>query len=140
MDFGRHMESLRIKAGYDTREALAKDSKISAPTIMRIEKGITKNPDIETLKKLAIFLKTPYQELLDAAGYLTSNDTIEESVKEDIVKYNIKSDINPICDAIIIYDDKGCPMKYEDLCPEQIDTIKRIAQAFIDQSNKEGKK
>ena len=70
-EFGLYISQLREKAGYDSQAALAKESGVWNSTIARIESGQTKNPDPNTLAKLAPFLKTSYSDLMVAAGYLT---------------------------------------------------------------------
>ena len=66
-EFGKYMQEKRLKLGLSMEE-LGRKSKVSAPSIMRIEKGITKNPSTETLKKLALTLDIPWQEILDNTG------------------------------------------------------------------------
>jgi transcriptional regulator with XRE-family HTH domain len=75
-EFGKHIENLRLQAGYKTIESLAQASQVWGTTITRIEEGRTKSPSFETLKKLAPFLKVSYEELLKAAGYLEDDSTL----------------------------------------------------------------
>ena len=76
-EFGKYIGSLRLLAGYKTVDSLAKASEVWGTTIARIEEGRTKSPSIETLKKLAPYLKISYEELLKAAGYLENDGTLQ---------------------------------------------------------------
>jgi transcriptional regulator with XRE-family HTH domain len=69
-EFGKYMRSLREKAGFSTMEELAKMSGVSAPTILRIETGKTKEPEIGTLTKLAKPLNVSQFELLSRSRFL----------------------------------------------------------------------
>lgn len=75
-EFGKYIGNLRLQAGYETMESLSKASGVWGTTISRIEEGRTKSPSVETLKKLAPFLKVPYENILKAAGYLEDDGNI----------------------------------------------------------------
>ena len=84
-EFGKYMRDCRLRAGFETMEALARASGVSAPTIMRIEDGKTETPTVATLKKLATPLKVSFEELMKAAGFLNTSsaaDTIKEPCAE----------------------------------------------------------
>ncbi|HBE80330.1 MAG TPA: hypothetical protein DDW65_21490 [Firmicutes bacterium] len=72
-EFGRYIENLRLQAGYQTVDSLSKESGVWGTTISRIESGTTKSPSVDTLKKLAPFLKVTYEEILKAAGILEND-------------------------------------------------------------------
>lgn len=67
--FGLFLTKLREQQGLNTQRKLAILSKISPATISRIEAGI-QQAEPETLKKLAPHLKIPYEDLMEAAGYI----------------------------------------------------------------------
>ena len=71
--FGRHLENLRLQAGFVAQIDLAKISCVSKSTISRMEAGETE-PKPETLKKLAPFLKVSYNDLMKSAGYFETKD------------------------------------------------------------------
>ena len=75
-EFGLFMCSLRIKRGYESQRKLAIASGISPSTLLRIEDG-TSRATPETLKKLAPYLRIPYEKLMEKAGYISS--TIKEA-------------------------------------------------------------
>jgi transcriptional regulator with XRE-family HTH domain len=75
VEFGKHIENLRMRAGFQTREELGRMAGVWGSTIQRIEEGKTKNPSVEVLKKLAPPLKISFEELMEAAGYIEKNDT-----------------------------------------------------------------
>ena len=75
VEFGKHIENLRMRAGFQTREELGRMAGVWGSTIQRIEEGKTKNPSVEVLKKLASPLKVSFEELMEAAGYIEKNDT-----------------------------------------------------------------
>ncbi|AKX95686.1 transcriptional regulator [Moorella thermoacetica] len=73
-EFGSYIAHLREKAGFESQAALARASGVWNSTIARIEAGQTRQPDPETLKKLAPFLKVSAQDLMTAAGYLPEEE------------------------------------------------------------------
>jgi transcriptional regulator with XRE-family HTH domain len=72
-EFGKYIRKCWEEAGFESREALARASGISAPTLFRIENGKTREPGIETLKKLAKTLNLDEEDLMRKAGYLPEN-------------------------------------------------------------------
>jgi transcriptional regulator with XRE-family HTH domain len=86
-EFGKYIEKSRLQAGFRTRDSLAQTSGVWGTTIARIEEGRTKTPSIETLKRLAPFLKIPYEDLLKAAGFLEDNSALKIETAENRI-YN----------------------------------------------------
>jgi transcriptional regulator with XRE-family HTH domain len=82
VSFGKYISKLRIQAGFDTQAALGKAAGVESSTISRIETGDTKNPNIETLRKLAPFLKKSHVELMDMAGYSWNPEDVESIIKD----------------------------------------------------------
>jgi transcriptional regulator with XRE-family HTH domain len=80
--FGSYMKEKREQAGFQSMEELARASKVSAPTIFRIENDKTKEPGHETLKKLCAVLNLDYEDTLRRAGFLPKNVT-----REDLPRY-----------------------------------------------------
>ncbi|HEY8435515.1 MAG TPA: helix-turn-helix domain-containing protein [Haloplasmataceae bacterium] len=67
--FGQYIKKLRESRGYSINQ-LALYSGVSAAHISRVERGLRDIPSPEFLKKLASGLKVPYEDLMEAAGYL----------------------------------------------------------------------
>ena len=86
-EFGKYIENLRLQAGFRTRDSLAQTSGVWGTTIARIEEGRTKSPSIETLKRLAPFLKIPYEDLLKATGYLEDDSALKIEMADNRI-YN----------------------------------------------------
>lgn len=81
-DLAKKIIELRNKKQYSQRK-LAMVSGVSNSTISRIENA-TSDTDPETLKKLAPFLDTTYEELMKVAGYIKEyNDITEKTFKEE---------------------------------------------------------
>lgn len=72
-DFGRYLTKLREQSGYDSQRQLALAAKVSPATISRIEAGLQR-AEPSTLEKLAHCLNVSLQQLMAAAGYLSSDD------------------------------------------------------------------
>jgi transcriptional regulator with XRE-family HTH domain len=70
IEFGKYIAELREKAGYETQAALGKAAGIESSTLSRIETGDTKNPNIDTLKKLAPLLGVTIEEIMGKLGYI----------------------------------------------------------------------
>lgn len=60
-------EAMKIK-GFDSQSALARASGVPQPTINRILKGVTPNPDLQNVKKLATALLVNVEWLTDGVG------------------------------------------------------------------------
>lgn len=73
MDFGVYLKSLIEKRGYSYRK-LATLSDIDHTYISKIVVGKMGPPSPEILRKLAGPLAVSYEDLMNAAGYLSSND------------------------------------------------------------------
>jgi len=76
--FGKFVKESREKVGIETREELSRLSKISAPTLFRIEVGKTREPSLNTLRKLATALGISEEEIIRKAGYLPENVSPKE--------------------------------------------------------------
>ncbi|MFJ5964549.1 helix-turn-helix domain-containing protein [Bacillus sp. NPDC093026] len=79
MNFGAYLRALREEQKLSVNQ-LAMYSEVSAAGISRIENGKRGIPKPTTIKKLAGALKVPYEEMMQAAGY------IEESTPAHLVK------------------------------------------------------
>jgi transcriptional regulator with XRE-family HTH domain len=77
--FGTWLYNQRKRKGY-SQDKLADISKISKPTISRIENGLIPNPKLSTLEKLARGLELPIEEVLKAYDSSTAInvETIED--------------------------------------------------------------
>ncbi|KOR93923.1 helix-turn-helix domain-containing protein [Geobacillus stearothermophilus] len=73
--FGSYIRQLREKKGY-TINQLSLYSGVSSAQISRIENGLRGVPKPETIKKLSEALGHSYEDLMQAAGYI-SDDTKE---------------------------------------------------------------
>lgn len=82
VDFGRYLKGLREKRGLSMGR-LAKMAEISQPYISQIESGQRGIPSPDILKKLHSPLNVKYAELMSLAGYLSHEEALELSEKED---------------------------------------------------------
>ncbi len=80
--FGEYITRLRKLKGYSQRK-LALITGISNTTISRIEKNITTNPDLNTLKLLAQHLNIDEIYMLEAAGYKDDSNHNKQLNKKD---------------------------------------------------------
>jgi transcriptional regulator with XRE-family HTH domain len=128
-EFGKYIERLRLEAGYDTREALAKESGVFGTTIMRIEEGRTKKVSPDTLKKLAPFLKVSVHELMKAAGYLSEETS---QIKEERADYLTRNFVNEVVKTVKKSD--------KALSPAEENLVLSIISATIDSINKKDDK
>lgn len=69
MNFGEYIKNLRIEKELSQRE-LAEKSGVSNSEISRLESGERKKPSPVSLKAIAPFLGTSFEELLQEAGYI----------------------------------------------------------------------
>ena len=87
--FGKYIRDLRITVGLTQRE-VERVSGVSNSYLSQLESGQRAIPSPDILRKLAPALKTPYEELLVAAGYLPSAASLGQPsnaipVKEDTI-------------------------------------------------------
>ncbi|KEI87589.1 immunity protein [Clostridium botulinum B2 267] len=80
--FGEYITRLRTSKGYSQRK-LALMTGISNTTISRIEKNITTNPDLNTLKLLAQYLNIDEIYMLEAAGYKDDANSAKKLTEKD---------------------------------------------------------
>ncbi|QDY32706.1 helix-turn-helix domain-containing protein [Clostridium sporogenes] len=80
--FGEYITRLRKSKGYSQRK-LALITGISNTTISRIEKNVTTNPDLNTLKSLARHLNIDEIYMLEAAGYKDDAEPTKQLTKKD---------------------------------------------------------
>lgn len=83
--FGAYITRLRDYKGYSQRK-LAQVTGISNTTINRIEKNITTNPDLNTLKLLAKYLDIDEIYILEASGYKEESSILTSKDEKDIEK------------------------------------------------------
>ncbi|MGE6630089.1 helix-turn-helix domain-containing protein [Bacillus sp. NPDC077027] len=74
MNFGTYLRTLREKKKLSVNQ-LAMYSDVSAAGISRIENGKRGIPKPLTIKKLSHALKVPYEEMMQAAGYIEDNSS-----------------------------------------------------------------
>lgn len=70
--FGSFIRAIRKKKGFTVNQ-LALYSGVSSAQISRIENGLRGVPKPETIKKLSEALGHPYEDLMQAAGYIDDN-------------------------------------------------------------------
>lgn len=88
MDFSNYLKQKREDKKLSIRQ-LAKYSGVSPAYISQVEKGQRGTPTPDYLKKLAKGLKTPYEELMKAAGYIENPQEVPFaplSLREKIIK------------------------------------------------------
>lgn len=73
MSIGEHIKLIRERKGLSINQ-LALYSSVSAAHISRIERGL-REPTPHVLKKISKALKIPYEELMETAGYLDSQES-----------------------------------------------------------------
>ncbi|MDP4143231.1 MAG: helix-turn-helix transcriptional regulator [Bacillota bacterium] len=87
--FGKYITRLRENKGYSQRK-LAQVTGISNTTISRIEKDITTNPDLNTLKLLSKYLDVDEIYMLKASGYKDENSLEKENAQPELSKKDEK--------------------------------------------------
>ncbi|MCM3163743.1 helix-turn-helix domain-containing protein [Metabacillus litoralis] len=81
MSFGEYLKQLRKDKSISQRE-LAEKSGISNAEISRIETGGRQKISPDVLRAIAPILEVPYEELMDKAGYISSNASFMIELKE----------------------------------------------------------
>ncbi|GMG80100.1 transcriptional repressor RghR [Bacillus safensis] len=69
---------------------LAMYSEVSAAGISRIENGKRGIPKPPTIKKLAGALKVPYEDMMQAAGYIEEASSVHQHEEDDLSLSKIK--------------------------------------------------
>lgn len=72
MSFGEYLKQLRKEKSISQRE-LAEKSGVSNAEISRIETGGRQKISPDVLRAIAPILEVPYEELMDKAGYISTN-------------------------------------------------------------------
>ena len=117
-NFGYFLRNLRNQKDMTVNQ-LAMYSGVSAAAISRIENGKRGVPKPETIRKIAEALKTPYEELMEAAGYLPEeNRPSSSSPHQDLLN---DRELN-----IAFYDG------YDELSPEEQEAVKEIVKSTIE--------
>lgn len=144
MTFGEYIKELRVKKNLSQRD-LAEMSGISNAEISRMETGDRKKPSPKSIKAIAPCLGAAHEDLMEKAGYLEKvipRGSFEDVVWEDQegnpvdtfrrMAENITrrdSDILSILDRAL---DKSTD--------QDIDTIKKLLQSFMDDSLSDAQK
>ncbi|WP_275999315.1 helix-turn-helix domain-containing protein [Aneurinibacillus migulanus] len=115
-NFGQFLRNLRNKKDMTVNQ-LAMYSGVSAAAISRIENGKRGVPKPETIRKIAEALKVPYEELMEAAGYLPEENP-SSSQKQSLLN---DPELN-----IAFYDG------YDELSPEEQEAVKEIVKNTIE--------
>jgi len=125
---------LREKAGYRSQRQLALESGVANSTIARIESG-EQSPSPETLKKLAPYLKTDYEILMVAAGYLPpAPDPNAAAVAKIAAALTNDPELAEFWEEISKREDLFLMFKQvRDLSPESIRKIIRVIKAIEDE-------
>ncbi|MEH7634580.1 helix-turn-helix transcriptional regulator [Bacillus pumilus] len=89
MNFGAYLRALREEKKLSVNQ-LAMYSEVSAAGISRIENGKRGIPKPPTIKKLAGALKVPYEEMMQAAGYIEEVSSINQLKEEAMTLSKIK--------------------------------------------------
>ncbi|WP_172679223.1 transcriptional regulator [Paenibacillus pini] len=85
------LKQLREKKGFSINQ-LAERAGISNSQISRMENGVRGIPKPPTLKKLAEALDVPYAELMNAAGYLESDNSVATHANETLPEWATSKD------------------------------------------------
>lgn len=89
MNFGAYLRALREKKKLSVNQ-LAMYSEVSAAGISRIENGKRGIPKPSTIKKLAGALKVPYEDMMQAAGYIEEVSSAHVIKEEETAFTQIK--------------------------------------------------
>ncbi|MCM3148351.1 helix-turn-helix domain-containing protein [Bacillus pumilus] len=89
MNFGAYLRALREEKKLSVNQ-LAMYSEVSAAGISRIENGKRGIPKPPTIKKLAGALKVPYEEMMQAAGYIEEASSVHQLKEEETALSKIK--------------------------------------------------
>ena len=68
-ELGSYVKKIRLEKGLSIRK-VAESADISHTEVKRIEDGVRKQPSPQVLRSLAAALNTPYEDLMEAAGYI----------------------------------------------------------------------
>jgi len=77
--FGSYLKEIRENKGWSINQ-LAQAADISGSQISRIENGLRGIPKPQTLRKIAVALNIPYEELMKKAGYLQQDAAKHEDI------------------------------------------------------------
>lgn len=89
MKFGAYLRALREEKKLSVNQ-LAMYSEVSAAGISRIENGKRGIPKPPTIKKLASALKVPYEDMMQAAGYIEEVSSVHQLKEEEMALSKIK--------------------------------------------------
>ncbi|MBR0612370.1 helix-turn-helix domain-containing protein [Bacillus safensis] len=89
MNFGAYLRALREEKKLSVNQ-LAMYSEVSAAGISRIENGKRGIPKPLTIKKLAGALKVPYEDMMQAAGYIEEASSVHQHDEDDLALSKIK--------------------------------------------------
>jgi HTH-type transcriptional regulator, competence development regulator len=82
MDFNNYLKTKREEKNL-SKNKLGELSGVSAMYISQIERGMRVTPSPKILEKLADGLNEPYEELMEAAGYITKREMdVEDFIEE----------------------------------------------------------
>ena len=68
-ELGSYVKKIRLEKGLSIRK-VAESADISHTEVKRIEDRVRKQPSPQVLRSLAAALNTPYEDLMEAAGYI----------------------------------------------------------------------
>lgn len=104
MEFGTFIKSRREELGLSIHE-LSSTSGISVSYLSRVERGLRDIPNPTYLRKLAVGLKTDYERLMQAAGFL-------DRTQEDAEKWATRDLKTMLAQQEVMFD--GVPLTEED--------------------------
>lgn len=111
--FGSYLKEQREHRGISINQ-LAQAAEISGSQISRIENGLRGVPKPPTIRKIADALGSSYEELMGRAGYLDTENNLEEEQIPDWATYRDKRDFKKMLedDGELMFD--GIPLDQED--------------------------